>query len=220
MSIIGYINKFQQQYPVIKLKLLGELDYIDQKDIELLLGDLLLNNLWTLNLNVVKDKLMLDSWIDQLILKKCWPNKLEVSILSNKPIAVWNDRFFLTASGKVLHSTKNELKLKNLNLPKFYGETGKENLLLNTYLLLLEKLSSIGLLVERLDFKQDQGIVVLLNNNTKLKLGTFDLSDRITRFIVAYKKKLYPSISDISYIDLRYTNGVAVAWTLKDMNVE
>jgi cell division protein FtsQ len=51
-------------------------------------------------------------------------------------------------------------------------------------------------------------------------LGTFDLSDRITRFIVAYKKKLNLSISDISYIDLRYTNGVAVAWTLKDMNVE
>ena len=87
-------------------------------------------------------------------------------------------------------------------------------------MLLLEKLSSIGLLVERLDFKQDQGIVVFLNNNIKLKLGTFDLSDRITRFIVAYKKKLHPSISDISYIDLRYTNGVAVAWTLKDINVE
>ena len=220
MSIIGYINKFQQQYPVIKLKLLGELDYIDQKDIELLLGDLLLNNLWTLNLNVVKDKLMLNSWVDKLILKKCWPNKLEVSIIYNKPIAVWNDNFFLTASGKILYSTKNELKLKNLNLPKFYGETGKENLLLNTYLLLLEKLSSIGLLVERLDFKQDQGIVALLNNNIKLKLGTFDLSDRIMRFIVAYKKKLSPSISDISYIDLRYTNGVAVAWILKDMNVE
>ncbi len=220
MSIIGYINKFQQQYPVVKLKLLGELDYIDQKDIELLLGDLLLNNLWTLNLNVVKDKLMLNSWIDQLILKKCWPNKLEVSIVYNKPIAVWNDSFFLTASGKILYSTKNELKLQTLNLPKFYGETGKENLLLNTYLLLLEKLSSIGLLVERLDFKQDQGIVALLNNNIKLKLGTFDLSDRITRFIVAYKKKLNPSISDISYVDLRYTNGVAVAWTLKDVNVE
>ncbi|MGI9214915.1 MAG: FtsQ-type POTRA domain-containing protein, partial [Gammaproteobacteria bacterium] len=84
ISVIGYINKFQKQYPVVKLKLLGELDYIDQKDIELLLGDLLLNNLWTLNLNVVKDKLMLNSWIDQLILKKCWPTKLEVSIVYNK----------------------------------------------------------------------------------------------------------------------------------------
>lgn len=217
----SYINKFKQQYPVLKLKLLGELDYIESKEIELLLGDLLLNNLWTLNLNVVKETLMLhSSWIDKLILKKRWPDELEVSVVSHKPIAIWNDNYFLTTSEKVLCSTKNDLKLNSTSLPKFYGSLEHKDIMLNTYFLLAEKLSYIGLFIQQLDFNKEQGMIVLLNNGIKLKLGTFDLSDRITRFTIAYKKRLHSSVSDISYVDLRYTNGIAVSWTLKDLNVE
>lgn len=211
------LNKFKQQYPVVKLKILGELGYIEVKEIESLLDvdGLLLNNLWYLNLNIIKDRLMLNEWIDRLIIKKKWPNMLEISIISHKPIAIWNDNFFLTSSGKVLPSAKQKLKLDNVNLPKFYGKLGKEHLLLSTYFLLLQKTSSIGLIIKTLKFDPEQGIIVWLEQNIILKLGTFDLSERITRFIIAYKKKLHFSIKDICYIDLRYNNGLAVGWAVK-----
>ena len=100
-------------------------------------------------------------------------------------------------------------------LPEFYGQNGQENLVVEKYLILLEKLAPLGLFILKVEVMSDQGIQITLNNNITLRLGTFDLLDRINRFIVVYKKKLQPIISDISYIDLRYTNGVAVGWTQK-----
>ncbi len=214
---MGYLNKFQQKYPVTRLKLLGQLDYISHKEIELSFIDLLKNNLWSINVNTVKELVYANPWVNFVFVKKHWPDVLQVEVVQHNPIAIWNDKFFLTLTGKVLYSTnENNSIAKNLNLPKFYGSSGQENLLINTYLMLLEKLAPIGLQISKIDVNPTQGIQVTLSNNVILKLGTFDLPDRIARFIVAYKKKLRSSISDISYIDLRYTNGVAVSWGSKD----
>ena len=218
---VGYINKFQEKYPTTRLKLSGQLDYIAPIEIESSLSNLLSNNLWTINVNTVKDIMYANPWVHFVFVNKHWPDILQVEVVQHNPIARWNDEFFLTLTGKVLYSTsENSDSVKNLNLPKFYGQNGQENLLINTYLTLLEKLAPVGLFILKMEIIEAQGIQVKLTNNVILKLGTFDLPDRIDRFILAYKKKLQPSISDISYIDLRYTNGMAVSWASKDTHGE
>ncbi len=219
--MVGYLNKFQQKYPTTRLKLSGQFNYIATKDIESRLANLLKNNLWSINVNTVKELMYNNPWVNFVFVKKQWPDILQVEILQHNPIAGWNDKFFLTLTGKVLYSTnENNDIVKNLNLPKFYGPSGQENLLIDAYLILLEKLVPIGLNVSKIELTKEQGIEVTLNNNIILKLGTFDLPDRIARFVMAYKKKLHLSISDISYIDLRYTNGVAVSLVSRDGNIE
>jgi len=221
MLFISYANKLQQKYPTTRLKLSGKLDYIAPREIESDVADLLNSNLWTINVNTIKNKLHSNPWVNFVFVNKQWPDVLEVEIIQHNPIARWNDKFFLTLTGKVLYSTSyNSDSVTNLNLPKFYGQNGQENLLITTYLMLLEKLAPIGLVISEIEVKADQGIQAMLSNNIILKLGTFDLPDRIARFTMVYKKKLQPIISDISYIDLRYTNGMAVSWVSKDMSFE
>ena len=171
-------------------------------------------NLWMINVNKVKDRLYEHPWVQHVFVNKLWPDILKVEIEQHTPIAKWNNEFFLTFSGKILPST-NHSGIKNLLLPAFYGQNGQENLVLETYFILLEKLAPLGLFISKIEIMSDQNIQIMLNNNIMLKLGTFDLLDRINRFTVVYKKKLQPIISDISYIDLRYTNGVAVGWAQK-----
>ena len=143
---VGYLNKFQQKYPVTRLKLLGKLDYISPKEIELSFIDLLKNNLWSINVNTVKELVYANPWVNFVFVKKHWPDVLQVEVVQHNPIAVWNDKCFLTLTGKALYSTnENSIATKNLNLPKFYGSTGQENVLINTYVMLLEKLAPIGL---------------------------------------------------------------------------
>lgn len=210
-SVFGYKSKFQQKYPTTRLKLSGKFDYVSVNELESSFVDLLNNNLWSIDVNKIKDLAYANPWVEFVFVKKQWPDLLEVKIVQYNPIAKWNDKFFLTASGKILYSTKeNNDTVNNLNLPKFYGPVGKENLLIDIYSNLLEKLTSIGLDITQVQFTENQGIQVVLGNNVILKLGTFDLLDRIARFMVAYKKKLCSIISDIYYIDLRYNNGVAV----------
>ena len=209
------IVQFKQKYPITRLKLSGQLDYIAPIEIQSNIEDLLHSNLWTISVSKVKDRLYEHPWVQQVFIKKLWPDVLKVDIVQHSPVAKWNDNFFLTFTGKMLPLTNYYGGKKDLKLPEFYGQSGQENLVVETYLILLEKLAPLGLFISKIELMSDQGIQITLNNNITLKLGTFDLLDRINRFIVVYKKKLRPIISDISYIDLRYTNGVAVGWTQK-----
>ena len=209
------IAQFKQKYPITKLQLSGQLDCIAPIETQSNIIDLLNNNLWNISVNEVKQQLYLDPWVQHVFVKKLWPDVLKIDIVQHNPIAKWNDKFFLTFSGKILPSPSYYGSKKDLMLPEFYGQNGQENLVVEKYLILLEKLAPLGLFILKVEVMSDQGIQITLNNNITLRLGTFDLLDRINRFIVVYKKKLQPIISDISYIDLRYTNGVAVGWTQK-----
>jgi cell division protein FtsQ len=217
ICLVGWlaVDKFKQKYPITRLKLSGQLDYIAPIEIQSKIEDLLNGNLWTISVSKVKDQLYEHPWVQQVFIKKLWPDVLKVDIIQHSPVAKWNDKFFLTFTGKILPSTNYYGSKKDLKLPEFYGQSGQENLVVETYLILLEKLAPLGLFISKIEIMSDQGIQITLNNNITLKLGTFDLLDRINRFIVVYKKKLQPIISDISYIDLRYTNGVAVGWAQK-----
>lgn len=212
LLLIGYLHKFQQQYPTTKLQLSGKLDYLSESELASKIADLLATNLWAINVNTVKDKIYQDPWVNFVFVNKRWPDILQVEVISHNPIAKWNDQFLLTATGKILSSNE----LESLKLPKLSGTAGEEKMLIDTYYLLLEKLSVVGLFVSEVICTKEQEIEVLLDNNVKLILGSYDLPDRINRFILSYNKKLQPMISDIAYIDLRYNNGVAVSWLSKD----
>lgn len=211
------VIQFNKKYPVTVLQLSGQFDYIAQDDIQSNLSDVLNNNLWLINVSEVKKKLYDHPWVREIFINKIWPNILKLELIQHTPIAKWNGKFMLTNSGKIL-----PLINKNLNLPEFYAPFGQEQVLLEKYSILLEKLTPLGLFISKIEIMPDQNIQISLSNNINntiiIKLGTIDLLDRINRFIIVYKKRLQPIISDISYVDLRYTNGVAVGWTHKGGN--
>lgn len=215
--LVGWlaIVELKQKYPTTMLNLSGKLDYIAPVVIRSRVLDLLNNNLWIINVNKVKDRLYEDPWVQHVFVNKIWPNILKVNIVEHNPIAKWNNKFFITVTGKLLPLNDDFMVKKSLILPEFYGQNTQETQIIEIYLTLLEKLTTVGLFVSKIEIVPDGNIRVTLNNNVILKLGTFDLMDRVNRFIVIYKKKLQPIISDISYIDLRYTNGVAVGWAQK-----
>ena len=210
--LIGWLAvvQFKQKYPVTRLKLSGQLDYIAPTEIQSTIADLLNNNLWMINVSKIRDRLYQHPWVQDVFVNKLWPDILKIDVVQHSPIARWNEKFFLSSTGKVLPFIK-----ENLHLPLFCGRDGQEGIILETYLMLLEKLTTLGLFISKIEIMFDQSIQVTLSNNIILKLGTSDLPGRVNRFIIVYKKKLQPIISDVSYVDLRYTNGVAVGWAQK-----
>ena len=222
LLIIGYIDKFQKQYPTSKLQLSGKLEYLSVSQLENQILDLLATNLWLINVNTIKDRLYQDPWVQFVFVSKNWPDILQVEVVNHNPIAIWNEQSFLAASGKILpfsehiNSVGYHARLSSLKLPKLYGVAGQEQWVIENYYMLLEKLATIGLYIAEITATNHQGIEVLLTNNVKLVLGSYDLPGRMNRFILGYKRKLRPIISDIAYIDLRYNNGIAVSWLSKD----
>ncbi len=53
---------------------------------------------------------------------------------------------------------------------------------------------------------------IQLENGLTIKLGRTDIEHKITRFVAIYRQQIYPRRDEIQALDLRYSNGFAVAW--------
>jgi cell division protein FtsQ len=53
---------------------------------------------------------------------------------------------------------------------------------------------------------------IQLESGLTIKLGRVDIERKITRFVAIYRQHIYPRRDEIQALDLRYSNGFAVAW--------
>ena len=70
----------------------------------------------------------------------------------------------------------------------------------------------MGLTIQELDLSTNGSWKILLDNGIAVILGKTGLSERMTRFMLAYQHSLQAQSQQIAYIDLRYTNGFAIGW--------
>jgi cell division protein FtsQ len=51
-----------------------------------------------------------------------------------------------------------------------------------------------------------------LENGLTIKVGRSDIERKIARFVTIYQQQIQPRLEEIQQLDLRYSNGFAVAW--------
>ena len=74
----------------------------------------------------------------------------------------------------------------------------------------------LGLRITDITVNDRRAMRLTLSNGVQLFMGrvrdTSDSSTEMARVVHAYKATLAPQIDRIQFVDLRYTNGVAVRW--------
>ncbi len=126
------ISKFNLKEINVKNNIL-----LKDEDIQSLLISFYGKNLIFLRNNEVKEKLMMNSFIDSLHIRKKYPNTLELKIYEKKPIAILQDKrnkFYLSEKVDLIEFKKIE-SLKNLpyvfgkleNFKIFYNDLKKTN---------------------------------------------------------------------------------------------
>ena len=55
---------------------------------------------------------------------------------------------------------------------------------------------------------------MMFNNGIKMHVGYKDVLTRISHFVKVYPKIVGERANDVEYIDLRYSNGMAVRWNV------
>ena len=77
---------------------------------------------------------------------------------------------------------------------------------------LQSQLGGLGLNVSQLRLEPRGAWRFQVNDSVWVMLGRNDREARLARFMAAWQRRLGDEASQIRYIDLRYPNGVAVAW--------
>lgn len=163
----------------------------------------------TLDLRAIKARLESLDWIYRAEVKRQWPNGLVINLQEQRPIARWGDSSFVSVDGDVFSGNG---VLVSAKLPRLHGPPGTEKTLMNYYLEFNRLLKRNGLALGELVFDPQHILTAKLNDGVTIYFGSEGVVEKMQRFLAVHNQALASRDKQLNYVDLRYSNGVAVHW--------
>lgn len=195
-------------FPIKQVNIAG-VEHVSRTDVQKLLLPLISNGFFSTDVGLIKERLKEFEWVSDASVKRVWPSELFVQLIEKKPLAQWNHGSFLTVSGEIFHPKD---QAGSPHLPEFIGPDGNHMQMLAYYHKINTALTPLHLSVIKLELSRSLLWQVTLTNGIKLNLGYKNILGRINHFVRAYPKIVGERSSDVEYVDLRYSNGIAVRW--------
>ena len=115
----------------------------------------------------------------------------------------------LSAKGMLFNPEK---KLSE-NLPRLNGPEGLHNTMFQELARMQAWLLETGLHIQHMSLDERRSWTLIMTDGIELRLGRENMHQRLQRFASVYKNNFQSEVRKIKHIDMRYTNGFAVAWT-------
>ncbi|MEE8388454.1 MAG: cell division protein FtsQ/DivIB [Acidiferrobacterales bacterium] len=195
-------------YPVKRVSFAGPFQHVSQKELETAALKDLTGSFITADLDAAQERVTALPWVDRAWVSRRWPNAVHVRFSEQKFVARWGDGVWLTRNGTgVILPQRDGPK----NVPQLLGPPGSERQLLEIYRKFQAQLATAGLSIMQLELTPRRMWKLYLSNGVELVIGRKGMEERIDRFI-----RIYPLLMkkkrQIRRVDLRYANGLAVAW--------
>lgn len=200
------------EIPVQHITVTGELANTQAATVQSMVQDALMQEggFLKVDLNGMRVQLEALPWIYEASVRRRWPNALNIHVVEQLPIARWGEDGFINHEGGIFRSERSADWDK---LPRLSGPEGSAASLVVKYQRLVERLAPLGLTVTRLTEDERGQVFVDLDGGLQLALGASDFRERMRRFVTVYRSELQARRTEIERIDLRYADGVAVAFT-------
>ena len=195
--------------PVDRVAITGTLQHVDKNVLIEQLKPMLNEGFVLLNLDAIRKQLEQEPWIDQVRVVRRWPNQVLVDIREQQPIARWGQAGFLNHRGQLFEP---KVVPKVNSLPLLDGPSGESEQVMNNFRSLTELLRQRNLQLYSLLLDERGNWVAVLEGDVKITLGQDQIMSKMRRFMRSYQHALVADFERVESIDMRYSNGLAVAW--------
>ena len=199
--------------PIDRVVVNGDFYHLKEKEVINLIDQKVKDGFLSLNLSGLNKYLESEPWIRNATIRRSWPSTIIVDITEEKPIARWGEKQVLNNVGDYLEITdKQSIK----NLPTFTSEFGKSKEMIKSYQLMSEILAPTGLKVHEIRRDVVGSWLITTSSGIQINLGRDQLVQKLRRFQVVWSAQLTSQVEKIKTIDMRYPNGLSVAWNQDD----
>ena len=199
--------------PIDHVVVNGDFFHLKEKEVINLIDQKVKDGFLSLNLSGLNKYLESEPWIRNATIRRSWPSTIIVDITEEKPIARWGEKQVLNNVGDYLEVTdKQSIK----NLPTFTSEFGKSKEMIKSYQLMSEILGPTGLKVHEIQRDVVGSWLITTSSGIQINLGRDQLAQKLRRFQVVWSAQLNSQVEKIKTIDMRYPNGISVAWNQDD----
>jgi cell division protein FtsQ len=199
------LNSLQVQRVVIT----GELEHVDRDAMKAMISGSLEDGFLRLDLQSLREPLESLPWVHRVVVRRQWPDTIEVRVIEQRAIARWGSSAFLNHAGEVFAPGEAQT---GTELPHLAGPMGSHGLMMEHYLLVQGVLQSLGLRLSALEMDSRGGLIATLADGSQLVLGSENLASKLERLKVLYISRLADRHAEMARVDLRYRHGAAVAW--------
>ncbi len=210
-----YLHQSEQLLPIRKIQLSGSFEYLNQDQVESTLRQTIGQGFFSLDIHQLQQSLHAESWTETVSIRRIWPDKLRVVISEKRPVARWDEQNLLSDSAKVYRADTRGFS----HLPVVFATSHEPAWVLTQYYRLASRLSSVDERLIALHVDRRGAFHVELINDLQIKLGRGNIDHKIDRLVSIYTDQILPRREQIRRLDLRYSNGFAVAWKKEALQV-
>ena len=208
IALISYIDQVDHLFPIKRIHLSGSFDYIEQASVESELEELLGQGFFSIDIHQLQKQLRQNSWVDTVSVRRIWPHQLKISVIEKVPVARWDDKHLLSNKAVVFKGKANEFK----DLPLIFAANAESEHILNRYKLYRGLFQQLNESVYSVKEDSRGAIDIRLADGLEIKLGRSEVEKKLSRLMTIYDSEIKPRRDAIERLDLRYSNGFAVAW--------
>jgi cell division protein FtsQ len=148
-------------------------------------------------------------WVDHARVQRRWPGSLHVTVVEQTAAARWGESGLL--------NTRGELFVRNAphvpaELPRLSGPEGTESAVAQRFMSAQGRMLEAGLRIAALRLDERGAWELDLDSGVTVRLGRHDIDERIDRFIRTASQVIAHRMGEITYVDMRYSNGFAIGW--------
>lgn len=196
--------------PIQRVSIRADINYVSAEYLREALAPLIRQQTWlSIDLDELREQARAIEWLSEARVSRHWPDTLVFELHEQKPLARWNDEFFINSQGQPF---RREGVTVSDDLPDLAGPNGSGAEVLSFLDRLENDLASLDLDITQLRLEERGAWRFQVNEGVWVMLGRNEQDIRLARFKIAWQEELHALVSRIRYIDLRYPNGLVVAW--------
>jgi cell division protein FtsQ len=148
-------------------------------------------------------------WVDHARVARHWPNSLHVTVTEQTPAARWGESGLLNTRGELFVKAAAHVPAE---LPRLSGPEGSEAQVAQRYLSAQGRMLEAGMRIAALRLDERGAWEFDLDSGVTVRLGRREVDERIERFIHTASQVISHRLTEVSYVDMRYSNGFAIGW--------
>lgn len=210
LSGVGFIIWLHEPttFPIKTVRIEGNLRYLDQPQLQQTLTPLVSGGFFSIDVTALHHTVSKNPWVESVVIRRVWPDAVALTVLERQPVARWKQSALIDRHG---YSFPVDDLTQFRDLPLLVGPDGQSAMVWRQWQSIDHTLKPLSLKVRQLTMTSRQALDVELSNGLLMRLGVTEHRERLARFV-----KMYPAIarhhpSDLRAVDLRYSNGIAVA---------
>lgn len=187
----------------------GNFQRVSAVDIEKVVTPYLNTGFMTVDLAGIEQAVETLPWVDHARVRRQWPVGVHVSVTEQTAVARWGESGLLNMRGELFVRTATHVPAE---LPRLSGPAGSESLVAQRFLLVDTRMQEAGLRVAALRLDERGAWEMDLDNGVTVRLGRRDVDARTDRFIRTAAGVIAHHVNEVTYVDMRYSNGFAIGW--------